>query len=76
MSPLVCCRGGMIFYRKSGFYGVGLHRTLLLAEKVIFHRCAERKALSINPPRKELRLNHLSIEKILNKNIQANNYLN
>ena len=36
MSSLVCCRGGMIFYRKSGFYGVGLHHTLLLAEKVIF----------------------------------------
>ena len=41
MSPLVCCRGGMIFYRKSGFYGVGLHHTLLLAEKVIFNRCAK-----------------------------------
>ena len=53
----------MIFYRKSGFYGVGLHRTGLVAEKVIFNRCVERKALSINPPRKELRLNHLSIEK-------------
>lgn len=63
MSPLVCCRGGMIFYRKSGFYGVGSHRTLLLAEKVIFHRCAAREPLSIDPPRKELRLNHLSIEK-------------
>lgn len=63
MSPLVCCRGGMIFYRKSGFYGVGLHHTLLLAEKVIFNRCAERKALSITPPCKELRLNHLSIAK-------------
>lgn len=65
MSPLVCCRGGMIFYRKSGFYGVVLHRTLLLAEKVIFHRCAARETMSIDPPRKELRLNHLSIEKFL-----------
>ena len=43
MSPLIFCRGGMIFYRKSGYYGVGLHRIGLLAEKVIFKRCAKKK---------------------------------
>lgn len=62
MSPLVCCRGGIIFYRKSVFYGVGLHSTGLLAEKVIFHRCAARETLSIDPPQKEQRLNHSGLE--------------